>query len=286
MNPEEKTRTDYSDTMEALRQAESALPDFSTSYDGEIRRLYEQIVNRPAFQYDPVSDPMHQSYRDRMVSEGGRAMRDTVGQASALTGGYGSSYAERVGQQQYGLYLQKLGQMMPELYEAAYARYRDEGADLQGQLTMARGLADSEYGRMRDRFSLAASMEQQRYDREQDAWARGEKSYQKLVSLISQSGYVPNEAELQAAGMSRAQAEALRNDYLMKNPMAMMLSGEWPLAGIGGVGGDGGGYAYTGGGSAKSSTRSGSAKKTGTKSSSPGPKDQAKLGAGQSAKSK
>jgi len=285
MNPEEKTRTDYSDTMEALRQAESALPDFSTSYDGEIRRLYEKIVNRPAFQYDPVSDPMYQSYRDRMVSEGGRAMRDTVGQASALTGGYGSSYAERVGQQQYGLYLQKLGQMMPELYEAAYARYRDEGADLQGQLTMARGLADSEYGRRRDRFSLAASMEQQRYDREQDAWARGEKSYQKLVSLISQSGYMPNDQELQAAGMSRAQAEALRNDYLMKNPMAMMLSGEWPLAGIGG---DGGGYAYTGGsgGSKSSATKSGSTKKTGTKSSSPGPKDQAKLGGGQSAKSR
>ena len=129
MNPEEKTRTDYSDTMEALRQAESAVPDFSTSYDGEIARLYEQIVNRPAFRYDPVSDPLYQSYRSEMVSEGSRAMRDTMGRATALTGGYGSSYAERVGQQQYGLYLQKLGQMMPELYEAAYARYRDQGAD-------------------------------------------------------------------------------------------------------------------------------------------------------------
>ena len=279
MNPEEKTRTDYSDTMEALRQAESALPDFSTSYDGEIARLYEQIVNRPAFRYDPAGDPLYQSYRSEMVSEGSRAMRDTVGRASALTGGYGSSYAEGVGQQQYGLYLQKLGQMMPELYEAAYQRYRDQGADLQAQLGMAKGLADSEYGRKRDRFSLASGMEQQRYDREQDAWARGEKSYQKLVSLISESGYMPNEEELMAAGMNRAQAEALRNNYLMNNPMAMMLSGEWPL---GGVGGDGGGYAYSGG--SGKSTKSGSTKKTGTKT--PGPKEQAKLAAGQSGKSR
>jgi hypothetical protein len=99
---------------------------------------------------------------------------------------------------------------MPELYEAAYQRYRDQGADLQAQLGLAKGLADSEYGRRRDRFNLASEIEQQRYDREQDAWARGEKSYQKLVSLISQSGYMPNEEELMAAGMNRAQAEALR----------------------------------------------------------------------------
>lgn len=241
MIPDEKARTDYSDTMEALRQAESALPDFSTSYDGEIRRLYEQIVNRPAFRYDPLADPLYQSYRDQAVSEGGRAMRDTVGQAAALTGGYGSSYAQSVGQQQYGLYLQKLGQMMPELYEAAYERYRDEGADLQGQFSMAKGLADSEYGRKSERFKLASSLEQQQYE-------RGEKSWQKLTSLISQSGYQPSDAELSAAGMNRAQAEALRNNYLQANPIALMLSGAWPLSG----GGDGGGYAYSGGSSAGS----------------------------------
>ena len=62
-----------------------------------------------------------------MVSEGSRAMRDTMGQAAALTGGYGSSYAQSAGQQQYALYLQKLGEAMPELYQAAYERYSAEG---------------------------------------------------------------------------------------------------------------------------------------------------------------
>ena len=39
--PEERRESEYADTMEALRRAESALPDFSTSYDGEIRIVEE-----------------------------------------------------------------------------------------------------------------------------------------------------------------------------------------------------------------------------------------------------
>ena len=210
--------TEYDDTMEALRQAENALPDFTSSYDGEIRRLFERIVNRPAFRYDPGSDPLYQSARTQLMEAGSRAMRDTQGRAAALTGGYGSSYAQSVGQQQYGAYLEKLGQAMPELYEAAYERYRREGAELQAQLGLAKGLAESERAGRKERFDMAASLEQQRYE-------RGEKSYQKLVTLITQSGYVPNEQELKAAGMKREQAEALRSSYLLKNPMAMMLPG-------------------------------------------------------------
>ena len=245
--PEERNTSEYADTMEALRRAESALPDYSTSYDGEIQRLYEQIVSRPAFRYDPGSDPLYRSYRDQMVSEGSRTMRDTVGQAAALTGGYGSSYAESVGQQQYGLYLQKLGQAMPELYKAAFERYSAEGDALRADFDMAKGLADSEYGRRRDRFNQAAALEKQQYE-------RGEKSYQKLVSLI----YQPSDAELRAAGMNRMQAQALRNDYLQRNPLALVLSGAW-AAGVGGGGDDGGAYS---GGSASSATSAGTKEQT------------------------
>ena len=67
--------TEYDDTMEALRQAENALPDFTSSYDGEIRRLFERIVNRPAFRYDPGSDPLYQSARTQLMEAGSRAMR-------------------------------------------------------------------------------------------------------------------------------------------------------------------------------------------------------------------
>ena len=251
-----QTQNAYQGTMETLRQAESALPDFSTSYDGEIARLYDRIMNRPGFRYDMGGDPLYQSYRDQAVSGGRLAMRDTMGQAAALTGGYGSSYAQAVGQQQYGAYLQKLSERMPELYQTAWERYRAEGDDLRRQLEVTSDLAQTEYGRGQDRQQAAAQAEQQRYERR---W----KSYQNLVSIISKSGYEPNEQELEEAGMNRAQAEALRREYLRANHLP---DGTVVQAG-GGVNYYGGG----GGGTAKTA-------KTGEKSEA-GTKEKVKLSA-------
>ena len=284
--------TEFDSTMEALRRAESALPDFTSSYDGEIRRLYDEIVNRPAFRYDPRSDPLYQSYRSQMVTEGERAMRDTMGQAAALTGGYGSSYAQGVGQQEYELYLQRLGQVMPQLYKAAWERWSAEGDELKGLFDTTMTLARDEIGREKDRFDEAARLEEQSYQRGQDKldraealekrnYDRSEKSYQKLMSLISQSGYSPSDSELSAAGMSRAQAQALRNSYLMKNPMAMVMSGNLPaglsaLTGSYAGGGSARGNSYTGGGYSGTGGSTGNGAKTAA-----GSKEQIKLAANQ-----
>lgn len=232
----------YAATMAALKQAEQELPDFSSSYDGEIGRLFEKIVQRPAFQYDPEGDPLFNSYRDRTVREGRLAMRDTMGQAAHLTGGYGSSYGQAVGQQQYDAYLQKLGDAMPELYGAALKKWQAEGEQLSSQFGAASALAERDYGRARDKAAMASQFEQKGYDRRQTA-------YKNLVEIISKSGYAPNSAELSAAGMSQAQADALRQEYLRVN-------GLLPSAG----GGGGGGIDYYWGGGSGSG---GSSKSTG-----------------------
>lgn len=306
---EEKTKTAFDSTMEALRRAESVLPDFTSSYDSQIRRLYDEIVNRPAFRYDPAGDPLYRSYRTQMVTEGQRAMRDTMGQAASLTGGYGSSYAQSVGQHEYEYYLQRLGQVMPQLYQAAWERYNAEGDELKGLFDSTMALAQDEVGRAKDRYDMAAKLEEQAYQRGQDEldrdlareqlqyqrqqagysqmlaqeklnYERGEKSYQNMMKLITQSGYMPSDAELSAAGMSRGQADALRSSYLMKNPMAMVMSG-----GLGGsdlLGLLAGGY--SGGASAAGSNKGsggGYTIPTGPINSIPGSKEQMKLAANQ-----
>ena len=231
-NEIEKEQTDaYGATMQALRQVQDALPDFTSSYDGEINRLYEQINNRKEFRYDVNSDPLYNMYRDRYVSDGRMAMRDTMGQAASLTGGYGSSYGQAVGQQQYDAYLQKLSALMPELYTAAYDRYAAEGDRLAGQLDTAAKLADKEYGRAKDKQNAAISLEKESYNRR---W----QSYQSLIDIIFKSGYQPSSEELEAAGMSQEQAEALRYEYLRANKLL-------PTGG----GSSGGGGAYWGGSS-------------------------------------
>ena len=196
----------YGSTMEALRRAEASLPDLTTSYDGEIRSLYEKIVNRPAFRYEAESDPLYGMYRDRYVREGSLAMRDTIGRSAALTGGYSSSYAQSVGQQQYDAYLQKLNDVMPELYGAAFKRWQAEGEAMSDRLGHATALAQDEYGRKRDKRSMAADIEKKDYDRR---WA----AYQSLISVIAQSGYQPSDKELTETGISRELADALQKEF-------------------------------------------------------------------------
>ena len=78
------------------------------------------------------------------------AMQDTMAQAAALSGGYGNSYAQTVGQQAYQGYLQGLNDVIPELRNQAYEMYQDEGNNMKSNLNILQGLEDTEYGKYRD----------------------------------------------------------------------------------------------------------------------------------------
>ena len=164
----------------------------TTAPEPSLTGLYEQITRRPAFSYDVGSDPLYQQYRDRYVQQGKDAMRDTMGQAAALTGGYGNSYAQGVGQQTYDRYMQGLTDKIPEMYSAAYSRYQDEG------------------NRLMQQYSMAKDVESTAYSRQQSA-------YQRLYSLIGSTGYQPTDEELAAAGMPREIANRIRTLALLKN---------------------------------------------------------------------
>ena len=227
----------YAATMAALKQAEQELPDFTSSYDGEIGRLFEKIVQRPAFQYDPEGDPLFNSYRDRTVREGRLAMRDTMGQAAHLTGGYGSSYGQAVGQQQYDAYLRRLADVLPQTYGMALHAYEAEGDELTRRYELTAAREKSEYERYLDslgqynrELALARSdvddaREELRYGDEtayrravddynrrmaEDKldYSREQDAYDRLVRLIA-AGYSPSAAEYAQAGMSPAQGAAL-----------------------------------------------------------------------------
>lgn len=90
-------------------------------------RALEDYLNREDFQFDLNSDALYRQYKDRYQELGRAAMEDTVGQAAALTGGYTNSYAQNVGQQAYRRQLKELDDVIPELYQLAYDRYRNRG---------------------------------------------------------------------------------------------------------------------------------------------------------------
>lgn len=178
--------------------------------DAELERLYAAITGRPAFSYDPASDPVYNSYAQSYQRRGRLAMRDTVGQAAALTGGYGSSYAQSVGQQQYDSYLQSLGEALPELYGMAWQRYNAEGDALKTAWELA-----SERSEVRRESEREAAEREAAAQKSAETARRG--NYDRLYKLIYNSGYNPNETELSDSGMTGEQAAALLAEYRRRN---------------------------------------------------------------------
>ena len=187
---------------------------YEVNADREVEQLYTAITQRPAFSYAPASDPLYRGYADRYVQGGRLAMRDTVGQSAALTGGYASSYAQSAGQQRYDEYLRQLGEVLPELYGQAWERYRAEGADLREQYGLAGARRADQYRRGRDALADQRWESEQQQKAAERAYRQQQDSYAQLYKLIASTGYQPTDAELEAAGLSRAQAEALRYEYL------------------------------------------------------------------------
>ena len=189
-----------------LNQVQSRRPgEYQSQWDGELTELYNRIANRKPFSYDLGTDPVYQQYREQYQRQGRLAMQDTMGQAAALTGGYGSTYGEQVGQQAYNAYLQNLNDIVPDLYNAAYNRYRDEGTDLYNQYGLLSDRENQAYSRYRDTvndyysdLSDARSAYDSAYSRDYNQWS-DQLSYWAQKAANENSAYLQ-----QLAAQSRA----------------------------------------------------------------------------------
>lgn len=258
----------------ALAAGQVQKPTYAGTFDNQLAGLYEQIANRPKFQYDVNADPLYQQYKDNYIQQGKLAMRDTMGRAAALTGGYGSSYGQAVGQQAYDASLKDLAAVIPELYGVAYDKYQDEGDDLLKLYGLVGDQRDTEYKRFRDdlgdwenerdyqrqvekeEYNRRIAEEQTAYNRQQDKLKQQQQLYANLYAMIKASGYMPSDAELEAAGMTRDAASAIaaefqrgvdlenRNQALKEWQIGMQVFGN----GGGSSGGGGGGGGSSGGG--------------------------------------
>ena len=223
----------YQQALQALQQASKETPTYADSYGEQLDAIYQKILNRDAFKYDLNSDMLYQQYKDQYTNLGRMAMKDTMGQAAALTGGYGSSYGQSVGQQQYDAYLQQLNDVVPELYGMAYDQYQQEGDDLYQQYAMTGDMADDEYGKYMDSLNQYWQNVDYLTGRADDAYSKGynnwynsyqmgteaqSTAYAKLTELMAMSGYNPTDSELAEAGMTRQQADDYLKGWKAANP--------------------------------------------------------------------
>ena len=133
---------------------------YTSQYDTQLKDIMDQILNREKFSYDVNGDALYQQYKDQYINQGKMAMQDAMGQAAAMTGGYGNSYAASVGNQAYQASLSQLNNVIPELYQMAYDRYNQEGQDLLNQYSMLTDRDNSDYSKFIDDRNYDESVRQ------------------------------------------------------------------------------------------------------------------------------
>lgn len=169
---------DYSES-DIVKQANALLQQHNAAKPGAYQSMWQsqiddymgRIENRDPFSYDFNSDALYQLYKDNYIQQGQMAMMDTMGQAAAMTGGYGNSYAQTVGQQAYNQQLSQLNNVIPELYQRAFDRYAYEGQQLQDMYNMYMGREEQDYGRYVDNLNAWQAERDYltgRYDSERD----------------------------------------------------------------------------------------------------------------------
>jgi len=183
----------YRDSVAAMQPGE-----YDSGFEDQLQALYDQIEGREAFSYDPEEDEAYRRYARLYAAQGAAAMEDTMGQAASLTGGYGSSYAQAVGQQAYDRYLGELVALVPELRQAALAEYRQEGQALTDRYNMLNQQEKAGYDRWQDtvaRWQKTLSEAQSSYE---DVSAQDEKAYQAMLKHYADKA--EQERKLSAAG--------------------------------------------------------------------------------------
>ena len=151
---------DYEES-EQVKQYLNNLNNHNASKPGEYQSKYQAVadevlnnyMNRDKFSYDLNGDALYQQYKDKYITQGKMASQDVMAQASAMTGGYGNSYAATVGNQAYQSSLQNLNDVVPELYQMAYNQYQQEGQDMLTQYGIYMDRENQDYSRYRDTVS-------------------------------------------------------------------------------------------------------------------------------------
>lgn len=114
------------DRLNALYRNNNLSQQFKYSNEGQYNKALDAISNRKAFSYDLGEDTLFQQAKEQYQTLGKTAMADTIGQASAMTGGYGNSYATTAGAQAYNAYLQELNNSIGDYYAMALSAYSNE----------------------------------------------------------------------------------------------------------------------------------------------------------------
>ena len=150
LKKEEDQTNELVDAAQAAIEQQISRGEYTSPWQEGLNETIDKILNREKFSYDMNADAFYQQAKDRYVQQGKQAMMDTIGQQSALTGGYGNSWAQTAGQQAYHGYLQGLNDNLVDFYGIARGAYDAETDDLYNQFNLYNNRDQEDYARYVD----------------------------------------------------------------------------------------------------------------------------------------
>ena len=215
---------DVTKAADMLSQYEKNKPGaYVSNYSDQIKSLLNDIQNRPDFNYNMNADPLYQQYKDQYINQGNLAMQDTMGNAAALTGGYGSSYATTAGNQAYQANLAQLNNVVPELYGAAQNQYNNKGTEMYNQFGLLQSQDEADYNKHQanvddyyndlnyyyNKYNNMSANDYNKYMNDLGAWENDRNYYYgKEQDALAQSNY---QTEF---GYQKEQDALAQNNYL------------------------------------------------------------------------
>lgn len=188
-----KGYTDTTEYQEAYAKVQSALDSLKNIDTSRLDDITNQIRNRGSFSYDASKDQLFQNAMATAMKSGQIAMADTMGQASALTGGYGSSYATQASASAYANVINNTLEQLPEYYRLNLDAYNQQGEELRAMYSMEKDLVDTQKNDILNEYNMAQDELQFGYN---DYWSKvgqentlRQEAYQKERNAIDDARY-------------------------------------------------------------------------------------------------
>ena len=160
---------------------------YQFQWQTQLNDTIKKILNREEFTFDLNGDALYNQYKDSATRQGKLAMEDAIGMASAMTGGYGNSYAQSVGQQAFNQQLEGLNDVIPEVYQLARDKY------------------DKDTQKLLNDYAILSAEEEKKYNRK---IAEEEKEYNREKAETPEEGLSDDQKWLMDFSL-----EALKNGY-------------------------------------------------------------------------
>lgn len=143
-----------SDARTELERFEQTKPaDYQSKYQGQIDNVMGKLDDLGEFDYDPASDTAYRQYKTEYTQKAKLANQNAQANASAMTGGYGSSYGTQAGQKAYAATMSDLDNVLDGLTSQNRSEYNTKKSGLQQQLSGLQQAEQNDYSKYQSDLS-------------------------------------------------------------------------------------------------------------------------------------